>query len=64
LFVPLCILIDKPASKPDISRKFGRMQISGQLNKVVRKLLDAGVIEYTIPEKLRSRLQKYRLRKL
>jgi ATP-dependent DNA helicase RecG len=53
------------ASKADISRKLGQMQISGQLNKVVvRKLIDAGVIEYTIPEKLRSRLQKYRLRKL
>ncbi len=58
----LRILAEKPAGKADISRKLGQKQVSGQLNTVVRKLLDAGMIEYTIPEKPKSRLKKYRIR--
>jgi hypothetical protein len=39
----------------------GQKAISGHLNKVLKSLLDEGVVAYTIPEKPRSRAQKYRL---
>ena len=48
-------------SKADLSRNLGQKEVSGQLNKVVRSLLADGLIEYTVPDKPQSRLQKYRL---
>jgi ATP-dependent DNA helicase RecG len=48
-------------SKAQISSRLGHKEISGQLNKVIRLLLAEGNIEYTLPEKPASRLQKYRL---
>ncbi|MBL7072466.1 MAG: DUF4062 domain-containing protein [Candidatus Omnitrophica bacterium] len=50
-------------SKSELSERLGQKEVSGQLNKVVRKLLDEKHIELTIPEKPKSRLQKYRLTK-
>ena len=56
------LLLDAgPLSKSALSERLGQKTISGQLNKVVRELLDAGRIAYTIPEKPRSRNQRYRL---
>ncbi|MBU0995838.1 MAG: ATP-dependent DNA helicase [Proteobacteria bacterium] len=49
-------------SKNELSQLLGQKQISGQLKKVLKELLDGEYIEYTIPEKPQSRLQKYRLR--
>ena len=43
------------------SARLGQKKVSGQFNKVVRVLLDAGMIEHTIPGKPTSRLQKYRI---
>jgi hypothetical protein len=57
----LRLLEDEPKSKAELSRGLGQKEISGQLNKVVRKLLADRMIEYTIPEKPQSRHQKYRL---
>ena len=54
-------LADGPMSKADLSRSLGQKKISGQLNSVIRSLVTDGSIGYTIPEKPRSRLQKYRL---
>jgi ATP-dependent DNA helicase RecG len=48
-------------SKSGLSRSLGQRSVSGQLNKVISALLADGSIGYTIPEKPRSRLQKYRL---
>ena len=54
-------LADGPMSKADLSGRLGQKQISGQLNRVIRLLVAGGSIGYTIPEKPRSRLQRYRL---
>lgn len=57
----LKILADTHASKSQLSALLGQREISGQLNKVVRQLLENELIAYTIPDKPRSRLQRYRL---
>ncbi len=55
------LLEPQPLSKAEIAASLGQKTVSGQLNKVIRTLLDQGAIEYTLPDKPRSRLQKYRL---
>lgn len=47
-------------SKSEISYRLGQKVISGPLNKILKALLAEGIVEYTIPEKPNSRLQKYR----
>jgi len=59
----LLLLESKTLSKSEISLGLGQKGISGQLNKVIRGLLDEKHVEYTIPEKPNSRLQEYRLTK-
>ncbi len=56
----LQVLTGKPLSRKEISTALGQKKISGQLNKVISQLVAAGDIEYTIPDKPNSRLQKYR----
>ncbi len=58
-FRVLSVLPDKPLSKSGYFSFAGTKRISGRLNKVVRHLLDEKKIEYTIPDKPGSRLQKY-----
>ena len=48
-------------SKVEISAALGQRGISGQLNHVIRYLIEDESIERTIPDKPQSRLQKYRL---
>lgn len=57
----LALLVGGPLSKSEMSSQLGQITISGQLNKVVRLLLAEQNIEFTIPNKHNSRLQKYRL---
>ena len=57
----LKILIERNKSKKEISELLGQKQISGQLNIVINRLVSTQMIEYTIPDKPNSRLQKYRL---
>jgi ATP-dependent DNA helicase RecG len=53
--------MDCALSKSEISEKLGQKAISGELNKRVRSLRSGGLIAYTLPDKPRSRLQKYQL---
>ena len=48
-------------SKAEISAGLGHKEISGQLNRVIRLLLQERLVSYTIPAKPNSRLQKYAL---
>lgn len=44
-----------------ISKRLGQRRVSGQLKVVINKLLSDSLVEFTIPDKPNSRLQKYRL---
>ena len=57
----LRLLVAGPMSKAELSRGLGQKQVSGPLHGLVRKLAAAGLIEFTLPDKPNSRLQKYRL---
>jgi len=48
-------------SKIEISQRLGQKEISGRLNQIIRQLLAEHLVEYTIPDKPASGLQKYRL---
>ena len=54
----LSLLTAGPMSKAELSRNLGQKEISGQLNKVVRLLIADRRIEYTLPDKPRSRLHR------
>ena len=54
-------LVLEPLSKAEISTKLGLKGVPGHIGRVIRELLAEGQIEFTIPEKPNSRLQKYRL---
>jgi len=55
------LLAQGPLSKSEMSKRLGQKLVSGQLHVVIRELVAEGSLEYTIPDKPNSRLQKYRL---
>jgi len=57
----LSILKTGPMGKAEIARKLGKNKPNRYLNELMARLLQQSVVEYTIPEKPNSRLQKYRL---
>ncbi len=57
----LSALKSGPLKKSVIAENIGHATVSGELNKQVRNLIKSGLIVYTIPEKINSRNQKYRL---
>jgi DNA-binding PadR family transcriptional regulator len=54
-------LVENPLSKFQIALGLGKKAVSGQVHDMVKTMHEAGLIEYTIPEKPNSRLQQYRL---
>jgi hypothetical protein len=50
-----------PASRSEIAAAIGHKSISSSIRQAVADLMAAGLMEYTVPEKPNSRLQKYRL---
>ncbi|MGB9442117.1 MAG: transcriptional regulator, partial [Desulfobacterales bacterium] len=57
------ILTQDALSKSEIANKIGLKSVTGYFNRTIRSMLAEGLIEYTIPEKPNSRLQKYKLKK-
>ncbi len=57
----LVILSNGEASKKEIANALGRKKTYRHLDETVRRLLDDGLVQYTIPDKPNSRLQKYRI---
>ena len=57
----LVLLAGGPLSISEISGHLGQSRVSGQLKIVMQQLVKKGGVALTIPDKPRSRLQKYRL---
>ena len=55
------LLQQQPLSKKEIAIGLGKAKPTRYLNELMTYLLNKGFVEYTIPEKPKSRLQKYRL---
>ena len=57
----LLVLSDSPLSASELVNLLGLESKTGALKRTIKELLEKSFIEYTIPDKPNSRLQKYRL---
>lgn len=57
----ICALRSQSLSTAELVRFLGMASRTGSLKRTIAELMELGVIEYTIPDKPTSRLQKYRL---
>jgi len=55
------MLKSESLSKSGIAAKLGKGRPNRYLNDLMAKMLKSGIVEYTIPDKPNSRLQKYHL---
>lgn len=55
------VLEPQPLQRAEIARALGHGKVSGAVNRAVKELLQKQLIEYTLPDRPNSRLQKYRL---
>ena len=54
---------ETPLSRKEISEGLGQKQVSGQLNKILSKLVEDKLIEHTIPDNKNHPEQKFRITK-
>jgi ATP-dependent DNA helicase RecG len=54
-------LRESEVGKKEMAKRLGKPKPTRYLNDLVRKMVANGLIEFTIPDKPTSRLQKYRL---
>ena len=57
----IAALVDNELSSAELVNAIGQSSLSGKLKLAIKAMLADGLIEYTVPNKPRSRLQKYRL---
>lgn len=57
----LQVCADTPLSAAELMKIFGMETKTGAFKRVIKGLLENELIEYTLPDKPNSRLQKYRL---
>lgn len=57
----LRVCSEQPISSAEIAEALGHKSLSGNVRKALPRLREAGLLEYTIPDKPKSHLQKYRL---
>ncbi len=57
----LCALAREPSGKAIIAKSLGKTGRTRYLSDLMKRLLRDELVEYTIPDKPNSRLQKYRL---
>ena len=57
----LRILLGAPLSAGDLAKSLGLQSKTGAFKRSINSLVGKGLIEYTLPDKPNSRLQKYRL---
>ena len=55
----LTFLKEKPLSKSEVAVALGKSKPTRYLNDLMKRLLETNKVEYTIPDKPSSRLQKY-----
>lgn len=59
----LKLLHTGPLSKKELATQLGQSSVTGQLNRIIKLLLEERFIDRTIPKKPQSRLQQYKITK-